>query len=105
MYKYTIRKGHNSQELLIEFSISDDEKLFTDFLIQALKPLNANVKESTDLWMNDEVILTIRSDIGQFDLSIDNWGFAFIMAENNQAAIPQIDMCLNSNDLFVKESP
>ena len=39
---------------------------------------NPKVESTLDLWMNDEIQLSINSDLGNFSLSKDTWGFAFL---------------------------
>ena len=53
--------------------------------------------------MNDEVLFKISSDKGSFLLSKDIWGFAFIMADENQRVIECIDEILKNNSLFERQ--
>ena len=55
-----------------------------------------------DLWMNNEVLMTFDSDAGQFTISKDIWGFAFITAENNQEGLTWISSILECSELFEK---
>ena len=101
-YKYHFRPGYQSTELLIDiFSGAESENFNSDFLntIRELKPKMIDI---LDLWMNDEVLMTYDSEIGKFTLSKDIWGFAFIMAENNQEALVQINSILEKAVLFEK---
>lgn len=101
-YKYHFRPGYKSAELLIDiFSGAESENLNSDFLyaIQEIKPKMIGI---LDLWMNDEILMTYDSEIGSFTFSKDIWGFAFIMAENNQDGLARIDSILEQSELFEK---
>lgn len=52
--------------------------------------------------MNDEVLMTIDSEIGPFTISKDVWGFAFIMTENNQNGLVRINSILEHSEKFEK---
>ena len=101
-HAYHLRPGYGSENLLIEFiNYSDGDTLNTDFL-DALKELNPEVKSLNDLWVNDELIYTIDSNLGSFTFSIDTWGFAFIIADDNQLCITRIAELLLSDNRFHK---
>ncbi len=102
-YKYRLRPGYSSAKLLLEFILANTETEFHKDLFTTLKDLNPKVDTVEDLWMNDEVLLQVSSDIGKFTLSIDTWGFAFIIADNNQSCINLMDEILNRSNLFKKE--
>ena len=102
MYKYHLRPGYNSNKLLIEFFCGAEKDEFISDLFAAIKELKLQVLDVQDLWMNDEVILEINSENGQFNLSKDTWGFAFLMAENNQNCILKIDSILMGLEIFEK---
>jgi hypothetical protein len=55
-----------------------------------------------DLWMNDEILVTIDSEIGKFIISKDIWGFAFVMADNNQEGLARMNSILENATLFEK---
>ena len=101
-YIYHHSPGYNSQELLIEFTNGVENKAFIPDLLDALKELNLKVMSKEDLWINGELIYNIHSDLGTFEFSIDNWGLAFIMAENNKHCIDRIDQLLVSDSRFTK---
>lgn len=102
-YKYHLRPGYGSNKLLIEFILKKLEKEFAKDLFETLKDINPKVNIVEDLWMNDEILLHISSDKGSFLLSKDSWGFAFIIAEENQFVIEFIDNILNYSSMFEKE--
>ena len=76
---------------------------FEKDLFTTLHDLNPKVDTVEDLWMNDEVLMRVTTDYGKFALSKDIWGFAFIVAENNQHCISLIDGVLRNSSLFEKE--
>jgi hypothetical protein len=102
-YKYHLRPGYGSDKLLLEFFLDSSDAEFEKDLFTTLKDINPTVHAVEDLWMNDEVFLHVSVDKGTFTLSKDIWGFAFIMAENNQHCIKLIDEILNNSNLFEKE--
>lgn len=78
-----------------------DEEFFT-CLLGVLKSIGTRVRDIEDLWMNDEVLLRCESDYGEFIVSQDIWGFVFIMAPGNHAAIASIDEVLSRSGSFRK---
>lgn len=103
MYTYRFRPEYGSSKLLLEFIKGVEKKSFLDELLKALEVLNPKVLGTLDLWMNDEVMTTIDSDLGEFTLSIDIWDLGFIMADANQECLKKIDSILNRNPLYIKE--
>jgi hypothetical protein len=102
-YKYRLRPEYGSEKFLLEFLLDNKDTEFGKDLLTALKDINPKIDAVEDLWMNDEVLLNVSSDKGAFTLSKDIWGFAFILAENNQPCIDLIDEILSNSDLFEKE--
>ena len=102
-YKYHLRPGYGSDKLLLEFILNSSDAEFSKDLLTSLKNINPKVETVEDLWMNDEVLLHVSSEEGDFMLSKDIWGFAFIMAESNQTCIKLIDEILKKSPLFQKE--
>ena len=100
-YKYHLRPEYKSQKLLIEiFSGVENENFFTEFF-DSIVEINPKVGRINDLWMNDEYILDIKSDIGSFSISKDIWDLAFIMTEN-QECLNQINILLLKDQNFQK---
>ena len=100
-YKYHLRPEYKSQKLLIEiFSGVENENFFTEFF-DSIVEINPKVDRINDLWMNDEYILDIKSDIGSFSISKDIWDLAFIMTEN-QECLNQINILLLKDQNFQK---
>jgi hypothetical protein len=101
-YKYYFRPAYKSTDLLIEvFSGAENENFGKDFL-DAIKTLRPIIVDLKDLWMNNEIILKIGSDLGDFLYSKDIWDFAFVMAENNQTCLAQINLLLMNDGRFEK---
>lgn len=102
MYQYYFRPGYQSEELLIDvFGGAEKESFFPDFM-EAIKEINPKMIDILDLWMNDEVLMTIDSEVGKFTVSKDIWGFAFIMADNNQEGLQRINSILEKTEKFEK---
>ena len=101
-YKYHLRPGYKSQKLLIEiFSGVEDEYFLTD-LLDSIAAINPIVEKINDLWMNDEILMEVRSDLGSFSISKDIWDLAFIMSDDNQECINSINLLLSGNENFQK---
>ena len=59
-YKYHLRPGYKSQNLLIEiFSGAENEDFFANFF-DSIKGINPKVDKITDLWMNDEYLFEVK---------------------------------------------
>lgn len=71
-------------------------------LIRSLEPVNVQVVNYDDLWMNDEIALSVSSDIGPFIIYRDNMGYYFITANDNPTAISALDSHLAANPLYKK---
>lgn len=101
-YKYHLRPGYKSQKLLIDiFNGAENEDFFSDFFDSIIE-INPIVDKINDLWMNDEYLLDVTSDIGSFSISKDIWGFAFVTSEDNQEGLNKINMILLENKNFQK---
>ncbi len=68
-----------------------------------LEIINPQIETVEELWMNDETLLHITSSKGEFFISKSIWGFAFIMAKENQSCILFIDSILSKSNLFERE--
>ncbi len=102
-YKYKVRPGYGSTELLIEFLPDKADEVFFGCIFRALEAIRVTPVDVVDLWMNDEIIWNMKSDAGEFELSKDIWDMVFIMADNNQAVIEIIDSLLEKDGCFIKE--
>ncbi|WP_286415443.1 hypothetical protein [Myroides odoratimimus] len=70
MYKYHFRPEFGSEKLLIEiFNGVEKEEFLSDFF-NAIKILKPKVVDLEDLWMNDEILIHINSEMGEFILSL-----------------------------------
>ena len=101
-YKYHYRLGYGSSDYLIEFFSGVEEECFIEILFKAITSINSRVFDGDDLWQNDEILLNIDSDYGRFIFSKDIWGLAFIMSDNNQKVIIEIDRLLDKSLFFDK---
>jgi hypothetical protein len=102
IYKYYLRPGYGSEKLLIEFMSGVEEETFLLHLFDAIKSIHPEIIDLHDLWMNDEVLHSINSILGQFTLSKDIWNFAFIMSDDNQTCIAKINDLLIADNRFEK---
>ncbi|WP_422382437.1 hypothetical protein [Marinicellulosiphila megalodicopiae] len=104
MYKFKIRPGYKSSNLLIDFTIDNADDLFFGTLYDALSPLNISELDLTDLWVNDEIIFQCNSDLGRFEITRDFYDLVFILAENNQRVIKKISELLSNHKSFSNQS-
>ncbi len=102
IYRYYNRPAYGSDERLIEFISGSEKESFTNDFLNAIASLGPNLEEVLDLWMNDEIMLSFTSNKGTFILTKDIWGFAFVMAKQNQPVINIIDELLQSHPDFEK---
>ena len=101
-YKFHLRPGYGSDKLLIDiFYGAEKEEFLSDFLA-AISSINPKVESAIDLWMNDEVQLSIHSDLGSFSLSKDTWGFAFLWNDADQHVVKKVSDLLAGDTRFEK---
>lgn len=101
-YKYHYRPGYGADSLLIKFLNGVESVVFGTDLFDAIKQINPKLAGGEDLWMNDEILYTINSDLGQFTLSKDIYDLVFLMADNNQSCVLQINNLLLKDNRFEK---
>jgi hypothetical protein len=102
IYSYHFRPAYQSKDLLIAiFDGAESESFNSDFL-NVIAEIQPKMIDILDLWMNNEVLMTFDSVAGQFTISKDIWGFAFVMAENNQEGLTRINSILECSELFEK---
>lgn len=102
MYKYYFRPKYGSEKLLIEFFHGTENNSFLSDFLSIISKLKPKIAETTDLWVNDEILININSEIGESIISKDKWGFAFLMTENNQECVSEINSILEINEIFEK---
>jgi hypothetical protein len=101
-YKYHFRPAYKSQNLLIEiFNGTENEDFFSDFFDSIIE-INPKVDKINDLWMNDEYVLDITSNIGSFSISKDICDLVFITSDNNQEGLKTINSILINHKNFQK---
>lgn len=104
MYKYYYRKAYNSGELLIEFFKGTERDGFFRNVFAALSSVHPVIKGIHELWMNDEMVVNVDCDLGNFILSKDIYDLSFIMARQNSGCIEKIDQLLAANPMFERAS-
>jgi len=99
MHGYKVRPGYESNNLLIEFiPDSSEEKLIAD-LNAVLKEAGLTYRSIKDWFL----IPRYKTPTGPFEVDYDEWGFVWILADENQAAIHLLDKVLQKSGLFHKE--
>lgn len=101
-YKYHLRPAYKSQDLLIEIFGGVEDEYFLIDLLDAIAEINPKVDKINDLWMNNEILMDVSSDLGLFSISKDIWDLAFIMSDHNQECINRINLLLSENKNFQK---
>jgi hypothetical protein len=102
-YTYYLRPAYGSDELLLEFVLDSNDIEFNKDLFWTLKDIYPKVESVEDYFLNDAVLFKVSSNEGEFSLSKDIWGFAFLRAEKNQECIKKIDSILKESNFFLKE--
>ncbi|MEI6882567.1 MAG: hypothetical protein WCK82_14705 [Bacteroidota bacterium] len=103
-YKYRLRLGYYSTEYLIEFFYGVENENFGKDLLDAIKEIRPIISKSTDVWMNDEFLYEIKTEVGQFTLLSSAYDFAFIHNKKNQDCVFKIDNLLSIDNRFEKAS-
>lgn len=101
-YSYKLRPGYSSKELLLDFNANQLPDQLQQDLITILENNGFKLDGVSDLWVNDELQFKYKSNNGLVILSRDIWDFFFIIGENNQADILELDKLLLNNPLFKK---
>ena len=103
MYKYKLRPVYGGKKLLIDFFYGAESNLFISDLLKTIETLHPVIIKNDDLYRNDEVLINIKSKIGEFSVLKDSWGFAFIMADDNQECLLEINSILEKATNFEKD--
>ncbi len=101
-YKYKLRPGFKSNELLLEFFSGVELDTFFGDLHAAIAEIEPLIVASEDIFVNDEIRYFYHSKIGNFMLYKDIWNFAFILSKDNQKSILLLDAMLSKNPKFEK---
>jgi hypothetical protein len=102
-YKYYLRPGYGSDELLIEFITGVEHKNFESDLQKAISGIEPKLIEVVDhMMVNDEWLYKYSSLHGNFDLSKSCWDIAFIITDNNQDCIKKINKLLENHFPYEK---
>jgi hypothetical protein len=99
-YKFSFRPAYGSDKMLIEFITGAERDEFLPDFLDAIKSFNPRLESTVDLWMNDEIQFNVNSDLGNFLLSKDIWGFAFAWADENQQCVKKISDLLALDNRF-----
>ena len=99
MHKYYYRKAYRPGASLLEFFKGTGREGFFDSVFAALSSIHPTVKGVEELWMNNEVVFNVNSDLGSFILSKDLNDLSFIMADKN-TPIEKIEQLLAQHPQF-----
>lgn len=103
-YTYYFRPGYGSDELLIEFLTGidkpEDHAPFIAMLLNAVDSLKPSIDNMEDVFVNDEYWYTIGTKQGKVLLTINVWGMAFILAQDNQSTLQTINQLLQQDVCF-----
>ncbi|RXK85872.1 hypothetical protein [Filimonas effusa] len=100
MYKYYYRKAYMSGTSLIEFFKGTGRDGFFTTVFAALSSIHPTVKGVKELWLNDEVVFSVNSDLGNFMLSKNIDEHSCIMADGDSVCIEKIEQLLAQHPQF-----
>jgi len=101
-YSYKYRPHFGFTGFLIEFfKGSEDADLLKDVLI-ALESIKPKAQPLVDLWMNGEVMIPFESNIGEFEISKDNYDMVFILGKESVTKMIHEILEANSNFLSLE---
>lgn len=101
-YSYKLRPAYNSSEKLIEFVKIGDVDRFLEKLLDLLSKNGFSFDNTTDVWMNDEIWIHLKSINGKTTITRDIWDMIFILGEQNQIDIEKINQILIASGEFKK---
>ena len=97
IYHYRINTQDDGNPF-IEFIDLPENKEFVTHLIQAFIGINLQVVNYEDLWIEEEILLKAKSDIGNIAIIRDTAGYYSIIAKTG--AIAALDSILNQTPGF-----
>jgi hypothetical protein len=101
-YSYKLRPAYNSEEQLIEFVKTGDADRFIRELLELLANHRITIDGTSDVWMNDEIWIHLKSPNGTTTITKDIWDMIFILADDNQEDIKIINQILIDSGDFKK---
>lgn len=104
MQKYYYRTAYNSGVAAIEFFQGTERDGFFRTVFTALSSVHPMVKNIREMWKNDEMIVHVDSDLGDFIVSKDIYDLSSIISRRNAGCIEKIDQILAANPMFQKAS-
>lgn len=104
MQKYYYRKTYSSGEALIEFVKGTESDGVFRNVFGALSSAHPSIRNIGELWTNNEIVMNVDSDLGNFILSKDIYNLSCIMARRNAGCIEKIDQLLAANPMFERAS-
>ena len=99
IYHYRINAQDNGNSL-VEFIDLPENKEFVTHLIHAFAGINLQIVNYDDLWIEEEILLKAKSDIGNIAIIRDTAGFYSIIAKAD--AIAALDSILSRTPGFKK---
>lgn len=104
MKKYYYRKTFSSGEAQIEFFKGTESDGVFSTVFGALSSAHPTVRNIGELWTNNEMVVNVDSDLGNFVLGKDVYNLSYIVARKNAACIDKIDQLLSADPMFVRAS-
>ncbi len=101
-YSYKLRPAYNSDEQLIEFVKIGDADNFIKELLNLLAKNGFSFDDISDVWMNDEIWIHLKSSNGKITITKNIWDMIFILGEENQEDINRINQILVDSGEFEK---
>ncbi|BAV06836.1 hypothetical protein SAMN05421788_102530 [Filimonas lacunae] len=104
MKQYYYKKTYSAGEAqIVFFKGTESDGIFRNVFgaLSSARPMIRNIGE---LWTNNEMVVNVDSDLGNFVLSKDMSNTSCIVARKNAKCIEQIDQLLAADPMFVRAS-
>ncbi len=99
-YEYLPTFDETSNDFMIRFCFVKDVNQLIGKLLILIDKLGFEAGQIKDVWMNDEIWISAKSQNGQIIITRDIYDFVFIMATNNRIDLDRIEKVMNNSTDF-----
>ncbi len=99
-YEYLPTFDKNSNDFMIRFCFVKNANQLIGKLLILIDNLGFEAGQVTNVWMNDEIWISAKSQNGQIIITRDIYDFVFIMATNNKTDLERIEKAMNNSTDF-----
>jgi hypothetical protein len=100
LYIFSLRLSSESNRPIIEFDTSSRGSELIRNLKDVLQSIDLKILNKEDLWMNDEILYSCSSTIGNFQISSDTYDCIFTLSDTAKV-VYKLSEVLNK-DIFLK---